>query len=89
MVDQALAWIYPGDKLIKVRPFELRGAMEIHELRRALNGPDAGTREAAQRALVASAAAMALDVDGFKNALEQIGDDPYTLFLIHVWLETS
>jgi hypothetical protein len=89
MVDQALAWIYLGDKLAKVRPFGLRGAMEIHELRRALFGAEIAPRDAAQRTLDASAAEMGLNVEGLKNAFEQIAGDPYTLFLIHVWPETD
>ena len=89
MVDQALARIYLGSKLDLVRPYGLRGAMEIYNLAEALKDTDFNIRSAAEKTLAACASAANLDADGLKNAFGEIGEDPYTLFLNHVWPESE
>lgn len=85
MVDQALARIYLGDSLNEVRPYGLRGAMEVSNLLSDLNGADVYKREAAQKTLAACALATKLDADGLKNAFAEMSGDPYTVFLNRIW----
>jgi hypothetical protein len=81
---QALAWLYFEDNLAKLRKIGLRGACEIRFLMEDLKAanPDA-------IAIIQSASAsLGLSADEFKNALEEIADDPQTEFLAKTWLSS-
>jgi hypothetical protein len=85
IVAQALAWLYFEQRMIKIRPLSLRGALEIRYLCAALASGEAAAKEAAQKTLVAAASAAGIDPDGFRSACQQVADDPYTEFLNEVW----
>jgi hypothetical protein len=79
---QALAWLYFEDNLTKLRIIGLRGACEIRFL---MEDFQAGKPEAV--AIIASASiSLGLSADEFKNALEEIADDPQAEFLAKTWL---
>ena len=85
-ISQALAWMYLGDNLDKIRPFGLRGAHEIKSLMDESENidPDQGQTADAKMAIETfSKVAGVLNVDEtlLRNAFNQIRFDPYTVFL--------
>jgi hypothetical protein len=81
IAGQALAYIYLGNKLADLRPLGLRGAFEISNLcdEVAENEPTAiAVREKA-------ASIMGMSPEVFQNVAEEIGEDPYTIFLTEMW----
>lgn len=86
IVAQALAWIYLGEKLSKLRTIGLRGAVELRMLYVDSTGSDVERRKHAEELIKEAASQVSLSPSKFKNVLEQIGDDPYTVFLEQAWL---
>lgn len=85
LCSQALAWVYFGDKLDTLRSFGLRGAVEIIPLHKDLKNNTA--KQKAELLIKAAAEAVSMNVDGLKNAIEQIAEDPYAEFLWNAaWL---
>jgi hypothetical protein len=85
IVDQALAWNYLGEKLSKMRPMGLRGAVEIYNLVRDMGSEDARTKNAAHSTYSTVAKAVDIDASGLWGAFQEIAWDPYTEFLQKVW----
>ena len=83
--SQALAWIYLGDMLVKLRPWSLRGAQEIANLVSELDGKDRGDADVAKETIERAAVVVGIDPTAFRRTLGEIGDDPYTLFINTVW----
>jgi hypothetical protein len=79
---QALAWLYFEDNLAKLRKIGLRGACEIRILMDGLKAADPD----AAAVLQSASTSLGLSTDEFKNALEEIADDPQTEFLVKTWL---
>lgn len=89
-MNQALAWLYLGDKLNIIRPFGIRGAFEIKYLMDDLladgDNPEVNkAREEAQALLEQIAQAVQAPKDLLKFAFDQISGDPYTIFLYEIW----
>jgi hypothetical protein len=87
---QGLAWIYFGDKLDKLRPIGLRGAVEIRNLTQVLFGAPmvvASTEAKARAEAFAKKAATAAGMSRkeFLHAAGEIANDPYTVFLANTW----
>jgi hypothetical protein len=85
VISQALAWIYLGDDLAKLRPSSLRGAQEIASLITELDGDDANEQRLARATLNAAAAIVGVPAENFETTLREIADDPYTQFLREIW----
>lgn len=84
VVSQALAWIYLGDNLAKLRPSSLRGAQEIAAVIGELDSH--GKKKELARATVDQAATLAgVAPASFESTLREIAEDPYTEFLRDVW----
>jgi hypothetical protein len=84
VISQALAWIYLGDNLAKLRPSSLRGAQEIASVIADLDGDDKASDLA--RATIDQAATLAgVAPPSFESTLREIAEDPYTEFLRDVW----
>jgi hypothetical protein len=83
IAGQALAYIYLGNKLADLRPLGLRGAVELRNLCDEVkrNDPTA----LAVRAKAASV--MDISPEVFQNVAEEIGGDPYSIFLAEMWDE--
>ncbi len=86
---QALAWIYLGNKLADLRLLGLRGAVEIGYLNEDIKSSDPAESQCAEAILKKAASILALSPEEFQNVAEQIGEDPYTVFLTETWPETS
>jgi hypothetical protein len=89
-INQALAWMYLESRLDTIRPFGLRGAVEIKWLMRDLKGEgdgaeDDGARQKAAVLVQQIAAAINLSSQTLEFAFEQIADDPYTIFQDEIW----
>lgn len=90
IVCQALAWVYIGDDLKKLRPYGLRGAYEIRVLKERLDSKDPKIREAAEALIPMAAKALGdIPVAGLLNAIAQIADDRATTFLYEASLSDS
>ncbi|WP_342619799.1 hypothetical protein [Rhodoferax sp. GW822-FHT02A01] len=92
-MNQALAWLYFEGKLAVIRPFGLRGAVEIKNFINELDFDTKGNtdamalanRDRAVAALPAIAAALQMDVNALQVPLREIAADPYTDFLSRIW----
>jgi hypothetical protein len=79
--SQSLAWLYFGDNLTNLRKIGLRGACEMRFLRQDLQAADPKAT-----ALVQSASkSLQISEEEFKNALQEISEDPHTEFLAKTW----
>jgi hypothetical protein len=81
IVCQALAWVYVGDDLKKLRPYGLRGAYEMRVLKEELASSDPKIKAAADAVFPVAAAAIGIPMPGLMYAIEQIADDRATMFL--------
>ena len=85
-VSQALAWIYFQDDCASLFELSLRGAYEIAYVVQTANNPsDLVKQAAAIQTIQAAAARLKIDPIAFRTSLDQIAEDPYTIFLINVW----
>jgi hypothetical protein len=81
LVNQALAYLYFGDKLEKVRPAGIRGAIEIRSFVSDLEQRDLQ----AQEAFIVVARILEQDPATLLRAFKEIASDPYTIFLCRTW----
>jgi hypothetical protein len=87
--SQALAWLYLGENLEKLRTYSLRGAQEISSLVAELDGERADEKAVARQTLLSAAAIVAVDPVAFERTLREIAADPYTEFMCDVWAVTD
>ncbi|MEP7031463.1 MAG: hypothetical protein ABI830_11070 [Pseudolabrys sp.] len=82
IVSQALAWVYLGKKLERLRTVGLRGAIEIRVFMDGL-GNDRGPDEKRKATATLPVAAELADIEkaGLLYAFLQISEDPNTEFL--------
>jgi hypothetical protein len=85
ITGQALAWIYVGNRLTDLHPLGLRGAVEFCWLLEGIRGDDQAEKQSANATFDKAAGVMGLNPAEFRNVCEQIGDDPYTVFLAEMW----
>ncbi len=84
IVSQALAWVYFGEDLQKVRSMGVRGALEVLNIVTDLASTDEPKQQTASQLLQVLAKSINLDGAGFLNALREIAGDPRTTFLTKV-----
>ncbi len=89
-MSQALAWMYLESRLGAIRVFGMRGACEIRELILAFDNPGTTPEEQnahaqAVAAFPAIAAELAIDAQALQETFRQIGEDPFTAFLMRIW----
>jgi hypothetical protein len=93
-VSQALMWIYFGEESKELFSLSLRGAQEIHALvywgttpvdPTDPNAPTQAEQDEAKQALQAAAAKLGMDPIAFMATINQIAEDPYTIFLRDIW----
>lgn len=88
IMNQALAWVYLGEKLNTIRPLGLRGAVEIRHLLADMAATDdskAGRKAQAQAAFAQVATAIGQSQETLMVVFLEIADDPFTDFLDDVW----
>lgn len=90
LMNQALAWEYLDGGMDKIRPFGLRGAVEIaHFVSDLKSGDDsAAGRQArdAMKAVVAVLESSQAQTDAtLRNAFDEIVGDPFTDYLVSIW----
>ena len=89
IVAQALAWMYLGNKLGDLSLFGLRGAVEIRMLYNGCQNENEDERQRCQKLLSDVASHLGISEGEFGNVVEQIGDDPYTVFLEQSWMSSE
>ena len=87
--SQALAWLYFGDDLAKLRSYSLRGAQEIASLVEELDGENEQERAVARDTLKSAAGVVGVNAVAFERSLREIAADPYTDFICAVWAVTD
>jgi hypothetical protein len=85
ITGQALAWIYLGKRLTDLHHLGLRGAVEIRDLCANIKSRNPDRKEIAIAILEKAASIMDLSPKEFQNVAEEIGDDPYTIYLAETW----
>jgi hypothetical protein len=85
IVGQSLAWNYLEEKMQILRQSGLRGAVEIANLCRDLEGEGSGEKASAQAILQELAATTKIPEASLRHALREIAGDPYTKFLEKCW----
>jgi hypothetical protein len=83
--SQALAHIYIGDKLEKLRALSLRGAQEISSMISDLDSGSDAEKKMAHAVITAAAGELAIDETSMERTFREIDADPYTAFLLAVW----
>jgi hypothetical protein len=88
-VNQSLAWLYLTEQLNTIRPFGIRGAVEIKCLMMDFDDEGTGADEIGSRAkAIALMSQIAVAVKQSPEILEfafrQIAEDPYTVFLYEI-----
>lgn len=84
-MNQALAWMYFQDDLKIIRPFGMRGAVEIKNLIDAYDKNTSSEHARAVAAFPKIAGAIKQDEATLQLAFREIAGDPYTVFLQRVW----
>lgn len=84
-MSQALAWMYFEDSLGKLRPFGMRGAVEMYTLIEAYDNKTSADHAHAVATIKAMAQALSLPEDALQGTLRQIAYDPFTVFLSNIW----
>lgn len=87
-VSQALMWIYFGDDCKSLFQFSLRGAQEIAALVLwSHDKTNADHYTNANQAIVDAAGTLKIKMNelAFRATLDQIAEDPYTIFLVNMW----
>jgi hypothetical protein len=84
-VSQALMWIYFEEESKELFQFSMRGAQEIAALVAWADGSDPAHAAAAQQALADAAALLHMNLPTFRATIDQIAEDPYTVFLVDIW----
>jgi hypothetical protein len=86
LVNQALAWVYIEDKLLRIRPLGLRGAYELRafceELGSSTSEP---TRTNAQNIITEVAERLGVSQEKMWFVITTIAYDPYTDFIYQTW----
>ena len=85
-VSQALAWIYFEEKCKDLAPYAMRGAQEIVSITRSADDVRYPVQQAlAQKSIQEAAAKLGIDPAAFRTTLDQIAQDPYSVFLVNIW----
>jgi hypothetical protein len=80
-MSQALFWVYAEDSSKELYKFGLRGAMEVSNLRDALDKND----QNAKQALKEAAGKLDMSDESLRHMFDEVADDPYTEFLVNIW----
>ncbi len=80
-MSQALFWVYAEDSTKELYKFGLRGAMEVSNLRDAIEE----NNENAKQALKEAAEKMKMSEESLRHMFDEVADDPYTEFLVNIW----
>jgi hypothetical protein len=84
-ICQALLWIYVEKDKATLRRCGLRSAYEVRCVWHDLASGDAVVKANADKVVQEAAAAINCPEASFRNALEQVAEDPYTEFLYLSW----
>jgi len=84
-VSQALTWIYFGEDSAKLFEFSLRGAQEIVSVVQSADDPRDPDQARSIQTISDAAAKLEIPPDAFRSTLDQIAEDPYTMFLVKAW----
>jgi hypothetical protein len=84
-MNQALAWVYLESKLNTIRPFGLRGAVEISHLHDQLNSTHPDEKKEAEALLDCVATAIDQKKATLITVFYEIACDPFTEYLSSIW----
>jgi hypothetical protein len=86
-MNQALAWEYMEDRMNKLRPLGLRGAVEIRHLYHLIDEGSDEEKTAANSVLDCAAKILEQDRITLKMAFFEISEDPFTAYLESIWTD--
>ncbi|HZX70459.1 MAG TPA: hypothetical protein VFE77_06530 [Rhodanobacter sp.] len=86
-MNQALAWEYMEDRMNKLRPLGLRGAVEIRHLYHSIETGTDDEKTAANSVLDCAAKILEQDRITLKMAFFEISGDPFTAYLESIWTD--
>ena len=86
-MNQALAWEYMEERMNKLRPLGLRGAVEIHHLYCNIDEGTDAEKAAANSVLDCAARILGQDRITLKLAFFEIARDPFTAYLESIWTD--
>ena len=84
-MSQALVWIYFTTKMPDLYKYSIRGAQEVAALLKDARSSEQQVQQNVAKAIEGASAVVGMDKDAFKNTLAQVGEDPYTKFLVAIW----
>jgi len=83
LIDQALLFNYIGEKMAVLRPFGIRGAMELSDVHDYLVMPESESRGASLVKLIATAVGQ--QDDAVRNLIQTVEDDYQVRFIGELW----
>ncbi len=86
-MNQALAWEYMEDRMNKLRPLGLRGAVEIRHLYHNIEKGTDDEKAAANSVLDCAAEILDQKRITLKMAFFEISEDPFTAYLERIWTD--
>lgn len=86
-MNQALAWEYMEERMNKLRPLGLRGAVEIRHLYHSIETGTDDEKAAANSVLDCAARILEQDRITLKMAFFEISGDPFTAYLESIWTD--
>jgi len=89
IIDQAILVGFFGEKAEVVRPYGIRGAIELASIQEDLDSEDTKVAEEAQRLIVAMASKLEEEEAGIRNAIANSYEDVQVEFLRDLWGETA
>lgn len=89
VIDEAILFNYFGDKIEKLRPFGIRGAIELASIQDQLVGNEASARQEAQALVARIAELLEVPEPAIRNAIQNAWEDVQVDFLWSLWGDTD
>ncbi len=87
IIDQAILFGYFEEKIGMLRPFGIRGAIELATLQEGLDSEDSQNRDQAEKVISCLASKLGLEPAALRNAIRNAYEDVQVQFLWNLWGE--
>ena len=87
LIDQAILYLYVGDKIADLRTIAIRGALEMSQIRWYDSGSDPARMAEGDAMKKSIAAKLGENETSITNLIDTLYDDPQVGFVYSMWLE--
>ena len=85
LIDQSILVTYVGDKIARLRPLGIRGAIELATIQEDINDPDSAKQTAVGQLVAAIAKAIEVDESGVRNMIQNAYEDVQVNLIWSFW----